>query len=182
MEERLKPFESYIIVSDSGCRISYIDAAGVSHLQLTVPPHEEKRFTCLSPRTTISDDNALVVPVPTISGGDSETIQDAVKEALHAVVTPVELLPDTVLQNGQVYTHDLVAAVSFAGLSVADACSSAELWINAGNEVPVITWPDEWCWIESDNDQPTTPAPNKLNCYVVRRDSAGVVINLAYCH
>lgn len=183
MELRLKPYETYLIVSDNGCTISYIDAAGVSHVQSSVPAHEEKRFTCLSPRTEVSDDAALVLPLPGTAAADTGEIQEQVTSALCAAQEPAELTEGAVLMNGKVYTYELAGAVSFEGLSVAGACTTSELWLTTGDEVPTIAWPSDWQWIENDDpSRPTAPAPNALNCYVVRRDSVGVIINLAYHH
>lgn len=60
--------------------------------------------------------------------------------------------------------------------------ATAEIWIECGAQVPAInSWPTTWRWLHTLN--PTT-APNltanSTNCFVVRRDKKGVLINLAY--
>lgn len=39
MDLYLKPHESYSVVSDSGCTVSFMDETGSTHQQLTVPAH-----------------------------------------------------------------------------------------------------------------------------------------------
>lgn len=64
MEVPLTPHECYAIVSDIGCTVSYLDGAGVEHALLTVPPRTQQIFVCVSPRTLISDEDAVIVAVP----------------------------------------------------------------------------------------------------------------------
>lgn len=184
MDLQLKPSESYSIVSDAGCTVSYTDAAGSVHTQLTVPAHKQTYFTCVSARTSVSDNTACVTALPNPDRLVRGMQREEVLELLGSPAEPEELGSETALQNGHVYELELEdEAVSLASLTVGAACTSAEIWITAGDEVPELTWPEAWEWVDNaDKTVPTPPVAGSLNCYVVRRDSKGVIINLAYYH
>lgn len=85
MEVRLTPHEKYAISSDTGCTISYMDAAGTEHTLMEVPARTQREFVCVSPRTIVSDDNAVLVAVP--QGGQVASKPSSAFNAVHKTLT-----------------------------------------------------------------------------------------------
>lgn len=133
----------------------------------------------------ISDSNAVVTQLPNpdrmVRGLQREEVEEIVNTP--RPTEPEALTSDTMLQNGHVYTLSLTEATSLSTLEIGEASTTAEIWVTTGEEVPTLTWPEEWKWVDNSNPSTATiPIADSLNCYVVRRDSKGVVVNLAYYH
>ena len=170
------PNYTYCVSTVAGTTVTTV-RDGTTYTLLNLPGAGQGYFTPLSDTVTVSDDDAVVTPLPkdapigVADGGLTLPIP------LPAADSPLPLL------HGHIYTYEQgeAAALDWSALRLEDAIgTTAEIWLSTSDDPPEVSWPQDWVWrgTASDDAPPLLPGA-KLCVFLLRRDAVGVTARLA---
>lgn len=170
------PNYTYCVSTVAGTTVTTV-RDGTTYTLLNLPGAGQGYFTPLSDTVTVSDDDAVVTPLPkdapigVADGGLTLPIP------LPAADSPLPLL------HGHIYTYEQgeAAALDWSALRLEDAIgTTAEIWLTTSENPPEIVWPQDWVWRGTcaDDTPPVIPCA-KLCVFLLRRDAVGVTARLA---
>lgn len=170
------PNYTYCVSTVAGTTVTTV-RDGTTYTLLNLPGAGQGYFTPLSDTVTVSDDDAVVTPLPkdapigVADGGLTLPIP------LPAEDSPLPLLHE------HIYTYEQgeAAALDWSALRLEDAIgTTAEIWLTTSDDPPEVSWPQDWVWrgTASDDTPPLLPGA-KLCVFLLRRDAVGVTARLA---
>ncbi|MGN0866002.1 MAG: hypothetical protein ACI4P8_07650 [Akkermansia sp.] len=170
------PSYTYCVSTVAGTTVTTI-RDGTTYLLLKLPGSSQGYFTALSNTVMVSDDGAVVTPLPkdapigVTDGGKLPPLPLPVAE------TNVPLL------HGRMYTvqQNDAASLDWSALTLDDRIgTTTEIWLTTSENPPEIVWPQDWVWRGTcaDDTPPVIPCA-KLCVFLLRRDAVGVTARLA---